>query len=358
MGNRGLATRLSAFALGTGLVLLGREILVRLRERDLRGRVALVTGGSRGLGYLLARELGREGCRVAICARNKEELRRARLDLEREGIEAVAQPCDVSARGQVQGMIEAVEFRFGPIDILVNNAGIIQVGPMQTMTLEDYEEAMGVMFWGTVYPTLAVLPGMRKRGAGHIVNITSIGGKVSAPRLLPYSCAKFAAVGFSEGLHAELAGQGVHVTTIVPGFMRTGSHLNAGFKGEEQYGWFALAAALPGISMDAERAAAQIVQAIKRREAERILSVPANVMARFQGLFPGANASILSLVNRYVLAGASHGQTETATGMQIQERMGSSLLDAATEWGLAAGRRFHQYSGVGSPNPSPTTRDC
>src|SRR5439155_11331763 len=119
-----------------------------------------------------------------------------------------------------------VRSRFGQIDILVNNAGVIKVGPLDTMAVEDFEKAVAVMFWGVVYPTLAVLPEMRRRRSGRIAAITSIGGKVSVPHLLPYCCAKFAAVGFCEGLRAELAPYGIRVTTVVPGLMRTGSHRN------------------------------------------------------------------------------------------------------------------------------------
>src|SRR5207253_5505608 len=141
--------------------------------------------------------------------------------------------------------------RFGQIDVLINNAGIIAVGAVPSQTLVDYQEAMDVMFWGVVYPTLAVLPQMMRRGSGHIGNITSIGGKISVPHLVPYGCAKFAAVGFSEGLHAEVKRFGVNVTTVVPGLMRTGSHLDAFFKGKQEYeyGWFALSGTNPLFSI-------------------------------------------------------------------------------------------------------------
>src|SRR5581483_11648807 len=156
-----------------------RALLRNRRAYDLHGRTVLITGGSRGLGLLLAREFAREGARIALWAR-------------------------------------AVRNRFGSVDVLVNNAGIIQVGPMEEMLLEDYEAAMQIHFWATVYTTLAVLPEMRQRGSGRIVNITSIGGKISPPHLLPYNASKFAQVGFSEGLRAELAKDGVLVTTVCP----------------------------------------------------------------------------------------------------------------------------------------------
>ena len=349
-----MSPRLFRAGLALGLVLLGREALARRREVDLQGRVALITGASRGLGFLLARALAQEGCRVAICARDGDELERARVALEAEGAEVLTQQCDVSDQVQVDALVAAVVERFGRVDVLVNNAGIIQVGPLQTLSVADFEAAMGVMFWGTVYPTLAVLPSMRQHKSGHIVNITSIGGKISAPRLLPYNSAKFAATGFSQGLHAELAREGIAVTTIVPGFMRTGSHLNARFQGEEQYAWFALGASLPLVSMDAERAAKQIVQAVKRREAERILSIPAIVVARFHGLFPGTTARLQGLVNRWLLPGADREHAAPERGLEIQRTRGSAVVEAATAWSRDAAGRLNQY-GPDTPGTERTT---
>ena len=338
--------RRAAALAAAGLGLVGREVLARLREADLSGQVALIMGGSRGLGLLLARELAGEGCRIAICARDEAELERARADLEGRGAEVLAARCDVADRAQVERLVRQATERFGRVDILVNSAGVIQVGPVQTMTLEDYEESLGIMFWGTVYPTLAVLPQMLERRAGRIVNITSIGGKVSVPHLVPYACAKFAAVGFSQGLRAELAREGITVTTIVPGLMRTGSGFNAFFKGqqEREFTLFALVDTLPFVSLDAERAARQIVTATKRGQAERILTIPANLAARFNGLFPGLTADLLGLANR-LLPGPDGSGTARARGMAVHERVRSPLLDRLLGWNLSAARRFNEYPG-------------
>jgi NAD(P)-dependent dehydrogenase (short-subunit alcohol dehydrogenase family) len=333
-------------AAGLGAGMLGLELLRRARPADLRGEVAVVTGGSRGLGFLVARELAREGCAVAVCARDAAELERARADLAAGGADVLSVVCNVADREQVDRMIDATTRHFGRVDLLVNNAGIIQVGSLPAMTVEDYENALAVMFWGVVYPTLAVLPRMLERRAGRIVNVTSIGGKVSVPMLVPYSAAKFAAVGFSEGLRAELARYGIVVTTIVPGLMRTGSHLNAFFKGDQErnYALFAPMASLPGISIDAERAAWQIVQATRRGDAERTLGLPAAVLARFHGLFPGLTADILGAINRLLPASRGDGQA-LQRGMEVRERVESPLLDKVTGWGESAARRFHQYPG-------------
>jgi NAD(P)-dependent dehydrogenase (short-subunit alcohol dehydrogenase family) len=346
MARRNKANKALLAAAGLGAGLLGRELLARQRMADLHGQVALVTGASRGLGYLLARELGREGCRLVICARDPAELERARADLAGQGFDVLAVPCDVGDRQQVERMVETATRHFGAVDLLVNNAGVIQAGPLETMTVEDFEEALDIMFWGVLYPTLAVLPQMRARRAGRITNITSIGGKVSVPHLVPYSSAKFAAVGLSEGLRAELAREGIQVTTIAPGLMRTGSALNAYFKApqELEFGLFTVLGTMPIVSIDAERAARQIVEATRRGETERVLSVPANLLARFHGLFPGLTADILGLVNR-VLPRADGAPTRRERGMEIHERMRSPVLDTLMGWNLSAARRFHEYPG-------------
>ena len=332
---------------GTLLAAARRGLAARAGRRpramaDLTDEVALVTGGSRGLGLLIARELVCAGCTVVICARDGDELERARAILQEEGSAAVlAVRCDVSDRGAVENMVEDVSRRFGRVDILVNNAGIITGGPISAMAVEDFQASMDTIFWGTLYPTLAVLPAMQGRGTGRIVTITSVGGRVSIPHLLPYSCAKFATVGLSEGLHAELARDGITVTTVVPGLMRTGSAYQATIKGQQEaeYTWFALLDSLPLISMDAERAAKQIVEAMRRGAAECVVSLPAAALARLHGLFPGATADMLGLANRLLPRG---GGQEAAAGREVHQRIGSTLLDALMTLTRSAARRFNE----------------
>jgi short-subunit dehydrogenase len=236
-----------------------------------------------------------------------------------------------------------VDRYFGGIDILINNAGVIQVGPIESLELADFEQAMQVMFWGPLYMTLAVLPGMRERRAGNIVNITSIGGKVSVPHLIPYCCAKFAGVALSEGLSVELRPAGIRVLTVVPGLMRTGSHLGASFKSDaaKEFSWFALGATLPGISISAEHAARAIIRGIERGRYEEILSLPANILARLHGTFPEVTLPILSLVNNVILPNPTNN-TESIVGREAEERLNSSLHRAATTLGHEAARELNQ----------------
>jgi short-subunit dehydrogenase len=309
-------------------------------EEDLRGQTVLVTGSSRGLGLALAEQFADQGCKVVLCARSEQELARARQQVERLGAEVCAVAGDVSRPEEVEHALRVARRHFGQIDILVNNAGIISVGPLESQSPEDFRQAMDVIFWGTVHPTLAALPAMIERGRGRIVNITSIGGKVSVPHLLPYNCAKFATVGFSEGLHAELRRFGIHVLTVVPGLMRTGSHLNARFKGNynAEYRWFAASATMPLLSMSAERAARKIVEATRRNQAELTLGWPAKTLAGAQAVSPSLTAEALALVNR-ILPKSPPGATGSKSGREIESATAPSSLTAL---GRRAARRYNQ----------------
>src|SRR3954453_14708653 len=174
-----ISTRKAFLLGGTGLgtFLPVRGIVRAGRWIDLHGRTVLITGGSRGLGLVLARQLAARGARLAICSREPDELQRASDDLTAQGAEVVAVPCDVTDQEQVEMMVRTVLDRFDSIDVLINNAGTIQVGPFEVTTVEDYEQALQTHFCGPLYTTLAVYPRMQKQGRGRIVNISSIGGK-------------------------------------------------------------------------------------------------------------------------------------------------------------------------------------
>jgi NAD(P)-dependent dehydrogenase (short-subunit alcohol dehydrogenase family) len=290
----------AAVALTVAGLLAARALLRARRAYDLREKVVLITGGGRGLGLALAREFARQGARVVICARDPDELERAREDLARRGADVLAIPCDVTEHTQVHAMARIVEERWGRVDVLVNNAGVIEVGPIDTITRDDYDEAMRAHFWGPLNTIEAFVPMMRARREGRVVNISSVGGKISVPHLLPYCASKFALTGLSEGLRAELAQDGVLVTTVCPGLMRTGSPRNAYFKGQHraEYAWFSISDSMPVLSTSAERAARSVVEGCRNGEPEVVFPFLTQVAVKLHGLFPGATAEVLSLVNR------------------------------------------------------------
>jgi NAD(P)-dependent dehydrogenase (short-subunit alcohol dehydrogenase family) len=270
---------------------------------DLRDKVVLITGGSRGLGLAMTREFAKAGCRIAICARDRHELDEAGRRLHGAGREVATFVCDVTHREDVAQMVREVVEHFGRIDILVNNAGEIRVAPVESLDRGDFESAMATMFWGPVDMTLEVLPHMRRQRRGQIVNVTSIGGRVSVPRLIPYCCAKFAFVAFSDGLAAELDREGIRVLTVVPGLMRTGSYLQAQFKGDaaHEFTWFGLAANLPGFTVPAQYAARKIRRAVEAGRFTLTITWPAKLLLRMQTLFPEITRHLMAGVNEYVL---------------------------------------------------------
>ncbi len=300
---------------GSGLALFAANRLwkkVRSGGYKFSGRTVVVTGGSRGLGLAIARRFVDEGARVAILARDREALNRAQLILSRAGDEdVIVISCDLTDKDQVDGAFEVVRKKFGPIEVLVNNAGLITVGPMECMTLDDYRASMDLHFWGPLYTTLAVLPEMRQRKQGRIVNVSSIGGKISVPHLLPYSAGKFALAGFSEGLRNEVAKDNIYVTSVYPGLMRTGSPRNATFKGKHraEYAWFSVSDSMPGISTSADRAARQILNACKRGDSSLIISIPAKIAITLHQLFPRTSSSLLSTASRALPAVGGIGKS-------------------------------------------------
>ncbi len=309
---------------------------------NLRGKTVLLTGGSRGFGLAMARDFGAHGARLALCARDGAELERACALLTKKGIEARPFTADLTQADQIGSLVERVIGQFGSIDVLVNNAGRIAVGSFDSLTHEDYEAAMNLMFWAPVNLTYAVLPHMRSRGTGRLVNITSIGGRVSIPHLLPYSCAKFALVGFSTGLGAELKRNGIHVLTVVPGLMRTGSYLNAEFKGaaKEEFAWFGLLGNLPGFSVAADYAAESVRVALETGDEVCTISLPAKVLAALEGLAPEVNRAILALTDRFALPVSN--KKDARSGRALNPSLGA-LFQGLTELGKLAAIRLNEF---------------
>ena len=307
-------------AIGAGTFLIANTIYKALNHYDLKGKVVLVTGGSRGLGLVLARQLAAKGARLAICARTPEQLGQAHIELERLGAEVMSMTVDVTDQRQVQAMIIDILEHYGRLDVLINNAGIVQVGPQENMGVNEYEQAMKANFWSALYTMLAVIPYFKEQGGGRIVNVTSIGGKIAVPHLLPYTASKFALVGLSEGMNAELKKDNILVTTVVPNLMRTGSPRNVTVKGdhEAEYAWFKLADSSTFLSQSAETSAAEIIKAIEQGESEAILSATAKVATILQGFAPGWMNLLMGIANKLLLPDAVAGGGVSKKGYESE----------------------------------------
>ena len=326
-------TALAAGALTIGAALMARGLRAS-RTMDFHGCSAVITGGSRGLGLLMARELGRQGARVTIAARDEAELKRARRDLEERRIDVTTIVCDVASRDEAQQLIDGVVARTGRIDVLVNNAGVIKVGPLEHMQRTDFEEAMAVHFWGPLQTMTAAIPTMRRQGAGRIVNVSSIGGKIGVPHLAPYCASKFALAGLSDSMRGEIAKDGIFVTTVCPGLMRTGSPFNAWFKGRhrDEFTWFTISDSLPIASIDARRAASQIVDACRHGDAELVITWPAKLAVIASAVMPESVALVMDFANRVLLPPPTDESGDKArSGWQSLSDRIPSRLTALTE---------------------------
>lgn len=341
----GGVTLAGAAALGAAAFTLAALAGVRRSPSvRLRGKTVLITGSSRGLGLAMAEEFTRRGARIVLTARDAEELERARaLLLERNLVggpdDIMMLAADLRQPDEVESLFQRVTDEWGPIDVLVNNAGIITVGPVENQTIEDFHHVMETNFFSAVHCALAVLPQMLARRSGTIVNIASIGGKVAVPHMLPYTASKFAEVGFSEGLHAELRGKGVHVLTVCPGLIRTGSHLNAVFSGdaEREYRWFSLGATTPGMSTTARHAARKIVRAVAAGKTEIAITPQAILASRLAQVAPEVTSCIMSAVNRML-------PDPSAAGLVPVRGLGARSREPipAKSLGWMAARRYNQ----------------
>lgn len=354
MKGMGMLASAGALVLG-GRVAAALVSRVRAGEYDFKGRAVVITGGSRGLGLLIARELAAQGARLALLARDRDELQRAASDLAASGAEVLTLPCDVRDRDVARQAIEQVVSRFGQIDVLINNAGIISVGPVENMALADFEDAIATHTFGPLYTMLAAMPHMRRQGGGRIVNIASIGGKIAVPHLTPYTTSKFALVGLSDAMRAELAKDGIAVTTVCPGLMRTGSHVNAYFKGwhEAEFAAFALSNALPTNSIAAGRAARLIVAACRRGDPHLTITLQARLLAALTALAPTMMARGAALVARLLPGPNATDGDEPRTGWQSQSRWAPSPLTFLADKEIAKNNEARPSAGAADRQEQP-----
>jgi short-subunit dehydrogenase len=316
----------------------------------LDGKVAVVCGGSRGLGLAVARRLATKGCTVALCARTQSDVDAACTEIARSH-EAVVygEPCDLRDRAAVERFLANVAARLGPIDLLVANAATISVAPIEALDVSDFEEAWRDIFLTALHPTMAVLPSMRERRAGTIALVTSIGGKIGVPHLAPYSAAKFAEVGFAQALRAEVAKDGIHVLTVVPGLMRTGSPTHASFAGdaEKEYAWFTASANTPLLSIDADRAAKLIVRGIERSKHEITYTPAARIASRLHDVTPSLFDLFLSVAARLLPKSKPQARRlAPKEGLRIERESPRRLVRAASRRNRPFAERHGQLRGA------------
>lgn len=339
--NKSPATSSTARSIGLVLALafISNKVYRQLTRISLRNKVVLITGGARGLGLALARELASKGASLILCSRTASQLEQARQELEARGCPVFTMVTDVRDEKQVADLFQQSILRFGRIDMLINNAGIMMVGPQNVMNIDDFKNAMETNVWSALHSIKAALPIFKSQRRGHIVNICSIGGKFAVPHMLPYSVSKFAMVGLSQGLAAELAKDRVKVTTVIPNLMRTGSPRNITVKGnhEAEYGWFKLAGSFPLVSQNADQAARQIVKGIEAGRSEIVLTFTAKFVSAVQGIFPGALRTVAKLMNAFLPRSEN---TAVKKGWEAETRLTHGVIGAISD---KAADKYNQY---------------
>jgi NAD(P)-dependent dehydrogenase (short-subunit alcohol dehydrogenase family) len=188
---------------------------------SLKGRVALVTGASRGIGRAVAVALGAAGADVACCARSREQLEETAAEVRRAGRRAAGFPLDVTRTTDIDGVVREVEAALGPVDILVNNAGIVLEKRSVEVTDDEWERVLTTNLTSMFRLARAVGPGMIARGAGKIINIGSMYGPLGVPRYAAYCASKAAVEALTRSLGAEWARHGIQVNCLAPGYMNT-----------------------------------------------------------------------------------------------------------------------------------------
>lgn len=315
---------LATMALGLGAAgYLAVRRSRRARRLDLRGRVVVVTGGGRGLGFAVARAFAARGCKLAICGRDGDVIARAVEELGRYGVDVFGDTCDVSEPAQVEMFIEQVLTHYCAIDVLINNAGQCFVGPAVELRAAELDEAFRNIFWVHYHPTMQVLPHMRQRGTGRIVNISSIGGKLPLPHQAAYVAAKYATTGWTQALSTELAKENIYVSTVTPPPLRNGAPLHVHFGGrkEDEFRWFTRVLTSSWMATSARRTARVIVDAAEHGDFERSVSVACWFATRAHGLAPNLMGRALAWMERGLPEAASPGHaSEMELGQSVLAR--------------------------------------
>ncbi|MCE9650919.1 MAG: SDR family NAD(P)-dependent oxidoreductase [Parvibaculum sp.] len=262
---------------------------------DIRGKVAVVTGAASGIGRATAIALAREGAHVAIADVDRTGLADTAAKVTEAGGKVSTYLLDVSSREAVYAFAQEIEAQFGGADIVINNAGVAQVASVEELSYEDFEWVMNIDFWGMVYGTKAFLPQLRKKGAGHIVNVSSIFGLFAVPTQAAYNSAKFAIRGFTEALRHEMRGSGIVVSCVHPGGVKTNVMRNARFlqsvqttvREQAASGFDRLARTTP------DQAAQTIIKGIKKNKPRILIGMDAHILDWFIRLLPASYGKLM-----------------------------------------------------------------
>jgi short-subunit dehydrogenase len=323
---------LASLGAAVGVGLAASRLRQARAPASWRRKVVVITGGSRGLGYALAEVFAARGATVWLVARHRDQLDRAVARLGTYGASIFSHVADITDAAAVQRMIDVVIDRHRRLDAVVNNAGVITAMPFANAELADFQASLDTHFWGPLHVVRAALPWLRRAAPGHVVNISSIGGRVGVPHLAPYCAGKFALTGLSQVLRAELAADDVWVTLATPGLMRTGSIGRVQVRGRHvaEARWFAALSATSLTSQAAAVAARQIVDAAAARRAAVTPGWQAKVQHTVNALAPEMTAAILAALNARLLPSAVPGSSPSHPISELSLGWAAALVSETT----------------------------
>ena len=268
--------------------------------RDLRERVAVVTGAASGIGQALALELARKGCHLALVTRrNKRGLEDTATGIEALGRKVSLHMADVSKREQMEALPEEVVAVHGHVHILVNNAGVTLMGDLEQQTFDDFEWVLGINLWGVIFGCKVFLPHLMREGEAHVVNISSIQGLLALHSQTSYVASKFAVRGLGESLRGELQPHGIGVTTVFPGMINTNvvrASRTAGEEGAKLKEWTAKYFAAKALAP--EKCARKIVRGIEKNKARVLITPESHIADALKRLFPSGTDTVMSVLQR------------------------------------------------------------
>ena len=248
----------------------------------MKDKVIIITGGSSGIGKALAEKFGREGSKLVITGRRKEQLEDTAADLRHQGIEVIAVVADASIEGDCANVVDTAVREYGKIDVLISNAGVSMRALFEDIQLEVFKKIMDVNFYGLVNSTRYALPHIL-RSKGSIVGIASVNGRRATPARSAYSASKFAMIGFLESLRSEMLDRGVHVLTVCPGFTASNIRRAALMANGKTYGG---PTRDESYMMSAEEVADHIYTAVVRRKRDIILTLQGKLAVWLDYFFP------------------------------------------------------------------------
>lgn len=262
--------------------------------KNLQEKVALVTGAASGIGRALSLELARWGAHLILVDRNEVGLAEVARLIRPMGREVACIGADLSTKEGINQCARRAIRQMGQVDILVNNAGIMPLGPVSAMSLPDWEKVLDINVWAPVRMNNLLLPHMISRGHGHIVNVASIAGLLPVPGMTAYVLSKFAVVGYTEALRAEISGEGIDVTCICPGFTRTGLAQTKGYGtgGMQEFG----ARLMEIVGASPERVALQMVRAIRHRKGLSTPGTAGTILPNLMRLSPAFMTGVMGRV--------------------------------------------------------------